>query len=133
MAKLLNLFSSDCSLASRFDIRQLMEEMDSIKAQNKEERDRMIEQKVQQVISDADSGNVNSPLPCQSEESKRMFSILSNYWKNKNSNQNAKKKFLSRKQNSKKWRKARKGSDYGDRLAAKALKSKRKKKQRNRI
>merc|ERR1719499_2303111 len=37
IAKLLNLFTSDCSIASNFDIRQLINEVDSIKAQNAKE------------------------------------------------------------------------------------------------
>ena len=50
----------------------------------------------------------------------------------RNKNCTGKKRFQSRKQNSKKYRKAKRGMDYQDRLAAKNKKSKRKRKMKNR-
>merc|ERR1712150_382132 len=108
------------------------DEMDTIKAENEKDVERLIEQKVQKVIADSTKGDSLNPLPCQSEESKKLLAVLANHWKNKQSNQNGKKRFKSRKQNSKKWRKTKQANDYGDRLAAKVAKAKRKRKARHR-
>jgi hypothetical protein len=128
--KLLNLFHQDCNLSTSFNIQDLVNEVNSIRTENEQELERMIQQKVQKVVDDAKKGTAWQPLPCQSEKSKELLELLASHWKNKHVN--GKKRFQSRKQNSKRYRKSKRGADYNERLAAKASKSKRKRKMKNR-